>query len=136
MSRYAAARKGYVRPMQGWWRRDPFFMRYMIREATAFAVLAYAIILVVGVVRLAQGEVAWNGWLAALRSPGSILLHIVLLVSMIEHARSWFEIMPKTMPMMIVGGERVEESTIMRTGWAVSAVVTILVVALAWWARS
>ena len=70
MSRYAAARKGYVRPMQGWWRRDPFFMRYMIREVTAFAVLAYAIILVVGVVRLAQGEAAWNGWLAALRSPG------------------------------------------------------------------
>lgn len=136
MSRYAAARKGYVRPMQGWWRRDPFFMRYMIREVTAFAVLAYAIILVVGVVRLAQGEVAFNGWLAALRSPGSILLHIVLLVSMIEHARSWFEIMPKTMPMMIVGGERVEGSTIMRTGWAASAAVTILVVAIAWWARS
>ena len=136
MSRYAAARKGYVRPMQGWWRRDPFFMRYMIREVTAFAVLAYAIILVVGVVRLAQGEVAFNGWLAALRSPGSILLHIVLLVSMIEHARSWFEIMPKTMPMMIVGGERVEGSTIMRTGWAASAVVTVLVVAIAWWARS
>jgi fumarate reductase subunit C len=136
MSRYAAARKGYVRPMQGWWRRDPFFMRYMIREITAFAVLAYAIILVVGVVRLAQGEAAWNGWLAALRSPGAILLHVVLLVSMIEHARSWFEIMPKTMPMMIVGGERVEGSTIMRTGWAVSAVVTVVVVALAWWARS
>ncbi|MDP3759795.1 MAG: fumarate reductase subunit C [Ramlibacter sp.] len=136
MSRYAAARKGYVRPMQGWWRRDPFFMRYMIREVTAFAVLAYAIILVVGVVRLAQGEVAFNGWLAALRSPGSILLHIVLLVSMIEHARSWFEIMPKTMPMMIVGGERVEGSTIMRTGWAASAAVTVLVVAIAWWARS
>lgn len=136
MSRYAAARKGYVRPMQGWWRRDPFFMRYMIREVTAFAVLAYAIILVVGVVRLAQGEAAWNGWLAALRSPGAILLHIVLLIAMIEHARSWFEIMPKTMPMMIVGGERVEGSTIMRTGWAASAVVTILVVAIAWWFKS
>jgi fumarate reductase subunit C len=133
MSRYATARKGYVRPMQGWWRRDPFFMRYMIREVTAFAVLAYAIVLAVGVLRLAQGEAAWNGWLAALRSPGSILLHIVLLVSMIEHARSWFEIMPKTMPMMMVGGERLQGSTIMRTGWTVSAVVTVLVVAIAWW---
>ena len=29
------ARRPYVRPMQGWWRRDPFFMRYMLREATA-----------------------------------------------------------------------------------------------------
>ncbi len=46
--------------------------------------LAYAIVLAVGVVRLAQGEAAWNGWLAALRSPGSILLHVVLLVSMVD----------------------------------------------------
>jgi len=136
MSRHAAARKGYVRPMQGWWRRDPFFMRYMIREVTAFAVLAYAIVLAVGVVRLAQGEVAWNGWLAALRSPGSILLHVVLLISMIEHARSWFEIMPKTMPMMMVGGEKLQGSTIMRTGWAASAIITVLVVAIAWWFKS
>ena len=136
MSRHAAARKGYVRPMQGWWRRDPFFMRYMIREVTAFAVLAYAIVLAVGVVRLAQGEVAWNGWLAALRSPGSILLHIVLLIAMIEHARSWFEITPKTMPMMMVGGEKLQGSTIMRTGWAASAIITVLVVAIAWWFKS
>jgi len=136
MSRVAAARKGYVRPMQGWWRRDPFFVRYMIREVTAFAVLAYAIVLAVGVVRLAQGEAAWAGYLAALRSPGSILLHLVLLVSMVEHARSWFEIMPKTMPMMVVGGERVAGSTIMRTGWAASVIVTVAVVAFAWWLKS
>ena len=59
--RNAAARPPYVRPMQGWWRRDPFFVRYMVRELTAVAVLAYAIVLAVGIVRLAQGEAAWNG---------------------------------------------------------------------------
>ena len=42
--------------MQGWWRRDPFFVRYMVREATAVAVLVYAVVLTVGAVRLAQGE--------------------------------------------------------------------------------
>ena len=26
----------YVRPMAGWWKRDPFFMRYMARELTAW----------------------------------------------------------------------------------------------------
>jgi fumarate reductase subunit C len=80
--------------MKGWWTTDPFFMRYMAREATAFAVLAYALILMVGVLRLAQGEAAFNGWLAALRSPWSIALHLVLLVAMVVHAHSWFEIMP------------------------------------------
>ncbi|HSV36634.1 MAG TPA: hypothetical protein VLI46_13815, partial [Ramlibacter sp.] len=37
-----SAGNGYRRPMQGWWMRDRFFMRYMLREITAVAVLVYA----------------------------------------------------------------------------------------------
>jgi fumarate reductase subunit C len=136
MNRNADARRGYVRPMQGWWRRDPFFMRYMLREGTALAVLVYAIVLAVGALRLAQGEAAWNGWLAALRSPGSILLHLVLLASMVVHAHSWFEIMPKTMPMMFVGGHRVAQSTITRIGWTAAVAATGVMLAIAWWLKS
>jgi fumarate reductase subunit C len=133
MNARAGVRRPYVRSMQGWWRRDPFFMAYMFREATAFAVAIYAVVLAVGVMRLSQGEAAWNGWLGALRSPGSILLHIVLLVSFAVHARSWFEIMPKTMPMMFVGGHRVEGSTITRTGWYATVIVSVVMFALTWW---
>ena len=127
-----SARRPYVRPMQGWWKRDPFFVRYMWRETTALAVAVYAVVLAVGVVRLAQGEAAWNGWLAALKSPLSLLLHLVLLVGMVVHAKSWFEIMPKTMPMMHMGGKRVEGSTITKTGWAATLVATVVVLGLAW----
>ena len=133
MNRKAVARRPYVRPMQGWWRRDPFFVRYMAREATAIAVLAYAAVLTVGVVRLAQGEAAWNGWLQALRAPGSVLLHAVLLVAFAIHAKSWFEIMPKTMPIMFVGDKRVQASIITRSGWAATVLVSIALFALAWW---
>ena len=136
MSYKATMRRGYVRPMQGWWRRDPFFVRYMVREVTAVAVLVYAIVLMMGVLRLSQGEAAFNGWLAALRSPGSVLLHIVLLISMVVHAKSWFEIMPKTMPLMFVGGKRVEGSTITRTGYIATVVATVIVLALVWGVRS
>jgi fumarate reductase subunit C len=136
MSNKTAARRPYIRPMQGWWRRDPFFMVYMARELTAFAVLAYSIVLAVGVVRLAQGEAAWNGWLAALQSPWSILLHLVILVSMAIHAKSWFEIMPKTMPLMFVGGQRLAGSTITRAGWAATIVASIALFAFAWWGQS
>jgi fumarate reductase subunit C len=129
----AAARPPYVRPMHGWWKRDPFFMRYMVRELTAFAVLAYAVVLAVGVVRLAQGEAAWNGWVAALRSPASLLLHAVLLVAFVVHAKSWFEIMPKTMPTMFVGGRRVPGTLVTRTGWAATVVASLVVLALAAW---
>ena len=135
MSHKATMRTGYVRPMQGWWRRDPFFVRYMIREVTALAVLVYAIVLAFGVVRLSQGEAAWNGWLAALRSPGAILVHLVLLVSFAVHAKSWFEIMPKTMPIMYAGGQRVEGSTITRTGLIATVVASIILFAITWGLR-
>ena len=44
--------KPYVRPMTGWWRRDPFFARDMWREATALGVAAYSVVLLVVVWRL------------------------------------------------------------------------------------
>ncbi len=116
--------------MQGWWRRDPFFARYMLREATALAAAAYAIVLMVGVLRLAQGEAAWNGWLAALRTPGSMLLHAVLRVAMGVHAKSWFETMPQTLPMMVVGGRPVTDATITRIGWAAALLASLGLLAL------
>lgn len=121
----------YVRTMRAWWQRDPFFVAYMARELTAFAVLGYAVVLAVGLVRLSQGEAAWNGWLGAVRSPLGILLHIVFLVSMAVHSKSWFEIMPKTMPMMFVKGKRVAASTITRIGFAAAVVGAILVLVIA-----
>ena len=133
MNRKAAARRPnpYMRPMHGWWRRDPFFVRYMAREATAVAVGAYAIVLTVGIVRLAQGETAWNGWLAMLRTPWAMLLHVVLLAAMIYHAYSWFDIMPKTMPMLFVGARRVTHATITRIGWAATLIASIVLFVLA-----
>ena len=125
-------RKPYVRPMTRWWQRDPYFVRYMWREATALAVAAYAVVLTVGVWRLAQGQAAFEGWLQALRSGWSIVFHLVLLAAMVLHAVSWFEIMPKTMPMIFIGGRRLAALTITRTGWAATAVVTLAVLALFW----
>jgi fumarate reductase subunit C len=127
--------KPYVRPMTGWWRRDPFFVRYMWREATAFGVAVYAVVLMFGALRLAQGEAAFDGWLAAMRGAPSLVLHLVLFVSMVYHAFSWFEIMPKTMPAMYVGGERVAARTITRAGFAAALAAALLLFAVAWMLR-
>jgi len=131
MNTQVKSRGPYKRPMTGWWKRDPFFMSYMIREMSALAVAGYAIVLMVGVLRLSQGEVAWNGWLAAMKSPLSILFHLAFFVGMVVHAKSWFEIMPKTMPLMHVGGQRLAGSTITRTGWAITVVASLITWALA-----
>ena len=129
-------RRPYVRPMAGWWTRNPFFVRYMVREVTSLGVWAYALVLTMGALRLGQGEAAWNGWLEALKSPLSLSLHLVLLVCMVVHTYSWFEIMPKTMAPMVINGERVSAARIQRTGWSVAAVAFVVTLALAVWSQS
>ena len=120
-------RRPYVRSMDGWWKRNAFYIRYMAREVTAVFVAAYALVLLVGVVRLSQGEAAFNGWLQALKSPLSLVFHLVLLATFVYHTWSWFNIMPITMPMMFVGGKRVQPGTITGTGLVAAVIACVAV---------
>lgn len=43
-------RRPYTRPMAGWWRKNPFFVEYMIHEGTALFVAAYGLVLLAGLV--------------------------------------------------------------------------------------
>ncbi len=131
----AGGRRPYVRPMSGWWRRDRFFVRYMVREATALFVALYALVLLTGTLCLSQGEAAWNSWLNLLRSPASVVLHLLMLLAMIYHSYSWFEIMPKTMPALFMGGKRVAAATITMAGLVVAVAAAVALFGLAWMLR-
>lgn len=122
----------YVRSMDGWWKRNAYYLRYMAREMTAVFVAAYAVVLLVGVIRLGQGEAAFNGWLQALQTPLSLVFHLVVLATFIYHTWSWFNIMPITMPMMFVGRNRVTPGTITGIGLvaAVIACAAVFVIVL------
>jgi fumarate reductase subunit C len=126
-----AMRHTYLRPMDGWWRRDPFFLRYMAREATAIFVAAYALVLLVGTVRLAQGEPAYEAWLETLRSPLSIALHIGLAAAFVYHTITWFQIMPKTMAPLTIGGRKVGPAAITSAGIAIAALLSTAIWLLA-----
>ncbi len=123
-------RRTYMRPMDGWWHRDPFFLRYMAREATAVFVVIYAAILLVTVARLAQGEESFARWMAVLASPGAIALHSLLLVAFLYHTWSWFRIMPKTMPPIVVAGRRLAPWQITALGLAASAFASAAAIAI------
>jgi fumarate reductase subunit C len=120
-----AIRRTYVRPMAGWWQRNPFFMRYMAREVTALFVAAYALVLLAGLARLSQGPEAFEQWLDGLRSPFSVAFHVVLLAIFVYHTYSWFTIMPKTMAPVVVGGKRLSNAAITGLGLAAAAVAGI-----------
>jgi fumarate reductase subunit C len=129
------ARRPYVRPMAGWWRRDPFFVRYMLREGTALIVAGYAFLLLEGLLCLTRGEAAYNTWLALLRHPLVIVLHLAALAVMIYHSWSWFAIMPKTMPPIYAGGKRLAGTTITTIGVVAALLATLAILFLAWSAQ-
>ena len=123
----SAQQRPYVRPMNGWWKRNAYYTRYMAREVTAVFVAAYAVVLLAGLVRLNQGEAAFNGWLQYLKTPWMLVFHVIVLATFVYHTWSWFKIMPKTMPIMFVGGKRVQPGTITGTGLAAAVIACLAV---------
>jgi hypothetical protein len=72
--RFKPAANTYVRPMAGWWRKNPYFILYMIREGSAIFLAAYALVLLAGLFCLSLGEGAYNVWRAALDTKLSVAL--------------------------------------------------------------
>jgi fumarate reductase subunit C len=60
-------------------------------------------------------------------------LHAVILVAMLFHVWTWFAIMPKTMPRIIVGGRYVKPWIITAAGVAVATLASLALLAVAWW---
>jgi fumarate reductase subunit C len=122
--------KTYLRPMAGWWRRNPYYLWYMLREASCVAITVYALVLLTGLYRLQQGKIFFDAWRESLASPLSIGFHAVALVLVLYHSWTWFKIMPKTLPFIRIGGWRLPDRAIVVSGFlgVVCCSVAILVV--------
>lgn len=88
-------------PPTTWFLRHPRYLRYMAREVTCIFVGAYCVLLVVGLQRLAAGQASYEAFLAALRSPLSIVFHTLALVASVYHAATWFNATQKAMPLQL-----------------------------------
>jgi fumarate reductase subunit C len=119
--------KTYTRTMSGWWRRNPFYLWYTLREWSAFFLTGYALVLLVGLARLAQGEAQYEAWRSSLASPGAIIFHIAAMLIVLYHAWTWFKVMHKTLPFLYVGGRRLPDSAIFAAGIAASVVLSLLI---------
>lgn len=123
----------YVRPMAGWWRRNPYFVRYMIREGSSVFLAIYAVILLVGLYRLTQGEAAWDAWRAALAGPLSLVFHWLALLVVSYHAYTWWKVAPKTAPDLRFRGKSLPEIAISGCGLAATIGASVLIYVLVRW---
>jgi len=118
-------RKPYTRKLPvNWWLKQIFYTKYMIREGTSLWITLYSLILAWGVLRLSQGEAAFNGWLEALQSPLAIILHLLMLIFAFYHTITWFSLAPKAAELWFKG-KKIEDKVIIAGHYGAFVVVTI-----------
>jgi fumarate reductase subunit C len=127
-------RRPYRRPVDHkWWWKPGAYRAYTLRELTGVAVAIYGAVLFVGLISLSRGPDSWNGFLHFLRSPFSVALHFVLLAAVAYHLKTWFEILPKTQPKIIVEGKLVPPQTITKYATLVALACSAFLILLARW---
>jgi len=94
------SRKPYIRKIPNtWWLQNSSYRAYMLREFSSPFIAIYTCVLLVGVIRLYQGQEAYEAWLMALQSPWSIGFSIAALVLALCHSFSWLRFVPQVMPL-------------------------------------
>ena len=124
-------RKPYVRPVTSEWIfRHPRYLRYMVREFSCLFIGAWTLMMVWGLKQLAEGPAAWAAFLEFLKSPASVVFHVVALGFAVYHSITWFNLTPKAMPLQI-GEEFVPDGAISGAHFGAWAGLTIVVLYLA-----
>ena len=123
-------RKAYVREVKPtWWTKVGFYKFYMVREARAIPTVWFCLVLLYGVISLGNGTFD-TSFVDFLKNPIVIILNLVSLAAMLLHAATLFIMTPQVLGIM-VKGEKLPVATGAKIMWGITAVISIIVLALA-----
>src|SRR5687767_7328218 len=89
--------KEYHRPVSPtWWLARPAYVKFMVRELTSAFIAGYAVFLLI-LMRDARDEMAFQAMLESLKSPVSIVLHLVVLGFALFHSITFFNLTPRVL---------------------------------------
>jgi fumarate reductase subunit C len=96
----------YVRKVpRTWWMRTRPYRRFAAREITSMFAAAFSGLLLLFLFALSRGRAAYEGFLRWLENPGVVALCVVILVAVLYHAATWFQLSSRIL--MIRLGRRV-----------------------------
>lgn len=108
-----------------WWTKRASYLRFIIRELTSLAVAYFAILLVLLLIVLSQGEEAYYRFNELLKTPIMIVLNMTALVGLLYHSVTWFNLAPKAIVVKL-GKWRVPDIFIILSnyvGWLAISVI-------------
>ena len=96
------SRRPYERPITSEWIfRHPRYVRYMVREFSCLFIGGWTLLMVWGLKALSEGPAAWAAFLALLKTPASIVFHLLTLAFAVYHSVTWFNLTPQAMPVQL-----------------------------------
>jgi fumarate reductase subunit C len=96
-----------------WWLESWPYTRFVIRELSSLAVAYTSVILLWKLRAIAAGPTACAAFLAEMRRPLFVTIHVLALGFVLFHSMTWFSLAPKAVVMRL-GGKRVPD-------WAIQA---------------
>ncbi len=94
-----------------WWVHRWEHVQFITRELTSVFVAFYAVVLIVQIRALSGGVEAYENFVAWLRTPTSITLHVIAFAFILFHSFTWFNLAPRAMAVRI-GRWRVPDKVI------------------------
>lgn len=125
------AGKPYIRPLPAtWWFQNYYVTLFTIRELTSLFVAGYAVFLLVLLYRYGQGHEPFHQFFEALKSPASVILHLIALSFAVFHTVTWFNLTPKVI-ILWRGEEKVNPVLIIGSHYALWLLVSLLILFVA-----
>jgi fumarate reductase subunit C len=79
-----------------WWLTKPTYLLFMVRELTSVFVAGFAVFLL-GLVARADDLESFGRLFAALQSPVSVILQLIVLAMVVLHTVTWINLTPKVL---------------------------------------
>src|SRR6266567_4684437 len=102
---------------------------FMLRELSAVFLALYTVLLLVLVTKVHQGADAFRAYAGMLGSPAFVVFSIVVLLFALLHSVTWFQAMPKGLPLRR-GEEKVPPILLIGANYVVMVALTVIVLAI------
>jgi len=109
-----------------WWVHKKAYVWFILRELTSISVAMYALIMIFQIRALLNGPDSYQALVDFFTTPFSIVLHAILLVAMVFHSFTWFNLAPTAMVLKL-GKKRIPGAAIIAVNYGMWFILSITV---------